>query len=118
MSRLCPSQIQQLVSYYVHADRELPITREFSIAVSSMATTGGGTLLLPAVDLDDSGPYHIVEPRAITALDTYLEPLYGVACLLLTPPLLDQQTNQLRRIADIISTRAEARAGVGRPAVG
>lgn len=34
-------------------------------------TEKSDVLLLQAVDMDDSGPYEIAEPRAITALETY-----------------------------------------------
>ena len=42
--------------------------------IASKVTTGGDTLLLQAVDLDDGGPYKIPEPRDITALETYIPP--------------------------------------------
>jgi len=41
-------------------------------AVASRVTEKSDTLLLQAVDMDDSGPYEIAEPRAITALETYI----------------------------------------------
>lgn len=34
-------------------------------------TEKSDVLLLQAVDMDDSGPYEIAEPRVITALETY-----------------------------------------------
>lgn len=40
-------------------------------AVASRVTEKSDVLLLQAVDMDDSGPYEIAEPRAITALETY-----------------------------------------------
>lgn len=40
-------------------------------AVASRVTEKSDVLLLPAVDMDDSGPYEIAEPRVITALETY-----------------------------------------------
>ncbi|RAL60172.1 hypothetical protein DID88_000796 [Monilinia fructigena] len=49
-------------------------------------------LLLTAVDMDDSGPYEIAEPRVITALETY------------TPSWL--QTPRLKRLAEIVSQQA------------
>lgn len=49
-------------------------------------------LLLPAVDMEDSGPYEIAEPRVITALETY------------TPSWL--QTRRLKRLAEIVSEQA------------
>ena len=40
-------------------------------AVASQVTEKSDVLLLPAVDMEDSGPYEIAEPREITALETY-----------------------------------------------
>jgi myosin V len=34
-------------------------------------TEKSDVLLLAAVDMEDSGPYEIAEPRGITALETY-----------------------------------------------
>lgn len=61
-------------------------------AVASRVTEKSDVLLLQAVDMDDSGPYDIAEPRQITALETY------------TPSWLP--CPRLRRIADIVSTQA------------
>ena len=40
-------------------------------AVASRVSEKSDVLLLQAVDMDDSGPYEIAEPRVITALETY-----------------------------------------------
>lgn len=63
-------------------------------AVASRVTEKGDVLLLPAVDMEDSGPYEIAEPRVITALETY------------TPSWL--QTPRLKRLAEIVSAQAIA----------
>lgn len=63
-------------------------------AVASRVTEKGDVLLLTAVDMEDSGPYEIAEPRVITALETY------------TPSWL--QTPRLKRLADIVSAQAAA----------
>lgn len=63
-------------------------------AVASRVTEKGDILLLQAVDLEDSGPYEIAEPRVITALETY------------TPSWL--QTPRLKRLAEIVSAQAVA----------
>ena len=63
-------------------------------AVASRVTEKGDVLLLTAVDMEDSGPYEIAEPRVITALETY------------TPSWL--QTPRLKRLAEIVSTQAVA----------
>ncbi len=41
-------------------------------AVASRVTEKSDVLLLTAVDMEDSGPYEIAEPRVITALETYI----------------------------------------------
>ena len=63
-------------------------------AVASRVTEKGDVLLLTAVDMEDSGPYEIAEPRVITALETY------------TPSWL--QTPRLKRLAEIVSAQAVA----------
>ena len=63
-------------------------------AVASRVTEKSDVLLLTAVDMEDSGPYEIAEPRVITALETY------------TPSWL--QTPRLKRLAEIVSTQAMA----------
>ncbi|KAK8924505.1 Myosin-2 [Metarhizium anisopliae] len=68
---LSPNQIQKLLNQYLVADYEQPINGEIMKAVASRVTEKSDVLLLQAVDMDDSGPYEIAEPRAITALETY-----------------------------------------------
>ena len=40
-------------------------------AVASQVTEKNDILLLAPVDMEDSGPYEIADPRLITALETY-----------------------------------------------
>ena len=62
-------------------------------AVASRVTDPkSDVLLLQAVDMEDSGPYEIAEPRVISALETY------------TPSWL--QTPRLKRLAEIVSAQA------------
>lgn len=68
---LSPNQIQKLLNQYLVADYEQPINGEIMKAVASRVTEKSDMLLLTAVDIDDSGPYEIAEPRVITALETY-----------------------------------------------
>lgn len=68
---LSPNQIQKLLNQYLVADYEQPINGEIMKAVASRVTEKGDVLLLAAVDMEDSGPYEIAEPRVITALETY-----------------------------------------------
>ena len=63
-------------------------------AVASRVTEKSDVLLLTAVDMEDSGPYEIADPRVITALETY------------TPAWL--QTPRLKRLAEIVSAQAMA----------
>ncbi|PTU17707.1 hypothetical protein P175DRAFT_0504450 [Aspergillus ochraceoroseus IBT 24754] len=69
--RLSPNQIQKLLNQYLVADYEQPINGEIMKAVASRVTEKGDVLLLSPVDVDDSGPYEIAEPRVISALETY-----------------------------------------------
>ena len=93
LRRLSPNQIQKLLNQYLVADYEQPINGEIMKAVASRVTDPkSDVLLLQAVDMDDSGPYEIAEPRVITALETY------------TPSWL--QTPRLKRLAEIVSAQA------------
>jgi len=90
---LTPNQIQKLLNQYLVADYEQPINGEIMKAVASRVTDPkSDVLLLQAVDMEDSGPYEIAEPRVITALETY------------TPSWL--QTPRLKRLAEIVSAQA------------
>ncbi|KAJ2900188.1 hypothetical protein MKZ38_002547 [Zalerion maritima] len=91
---LSPNQIQKLLNQYLVADYEQPINGEIMKAVASRVSEKSDALLLQAVDMDDSGPYEIAEPRVITALETY------------TPSWL--QTPRLKRLAEIVSAQAIA----------
>ncbi|KAF1915352.1 P-loop containing nucleoside triphosphate hydrolase protein [Ampelomyces quisqualis] len=91
---LSPNQIQKLLNQYLVADYEQPINGEIMKVVASRVTEKSDVLLLTAVDMEDSGPYEIAEPRAITALETY------------TPSWL--QTPRLKRLAEIVSQQAIA----------
>ena len=93
-ARLSPNQIQKLLNQYLVADYETPINGEIMKAVASRVTEKSDVLLLTAVDMEDSGPYEIAEPRVITALETY------------TPSWL--QTPRLKRLAEIVSAQAMA----------
>ena len=90
--RLSPNQIQKLLNQYLVADYEQPINGEIMKAVASRVTEKSDVLLLTAVDMEDSGPYEIAEPRQINALETY------------TPSWL--QTPRLKRLAEIVSAQA------------
>jgi len=94
MYRLSPNQIQKLLNQYLVADYEQPINGDIMKAVASRVTEKGDVLLLTAVDMEDSGPFEIAEPREITALETY------------TPSWL--QTPRLKRLAEIVSSQAVA----------
>lgn len=107
---LSPSQIQKLLNQYLVADYEQPINGEIMKAVASRVTEKSDVLLLPAVQLDNSGPYEVAEPRPIIALETYTpscksNSLRGVLKQPLTI-LLGLQTPRLKRLAEVVSTQA------------
>lgn len=81
-------------------------------AVASRVTEKSDVLLLTPVDMEDSGPYEIAEPRVITALETYTP---SCMCHFLFPfshayPNLHPglQTPRLKRLAEIVSAQAVA----------
>lgn len=84
--RLSPNQIQKLLNQYLVADYEQPINGEIMKAVASRVTEKSDVLLLTAVDMDDSGPYEIAEPRVITALETYTPSCECTAALISNYP--------------------------------
>jgi myosin-5 len=109
---LSPNQIQKLLNQYLVADYEQPINGEIMKAVASRVTEKSDVLLLTAVDMEDSGPYEIVEPRVITALETYtpsckptLSSIPQLHKLTTFPGL---QTPRLKRLAEIVSQQAIA----------
>jgi myosin-5 len=108
---LSPTQIQKLLNQYLVADYEQPINGEIMKAVASRVTEKSDVLLLTAVDMDDSGPYEIAEPRVITALETYtpsckltLPLAYTIRSLIVCS--LGLQTPKLKRLAEIVSSQA------------
>ena len=95
------------------ADYEQPINGEIMKAVASRVTEKSDVLLLTAVDMDDSGPYEIAEPRVITALETYTP---SCECARETADEADHvlglQTPRLKRLAEIVSAQAIAQQDV------
>jgi myosin-5 len=95
------------------ADYEQPINGEIMKAVASRVTEKSDVLLLTAVDMDDSGPYEIAEPRVITALETYTpsckksphDPFHSIPA---TNRFTGLQTPRLKRLAEIVSAQAIA----------
>ena len=108
---LSPNQIQKLLNQYLVADYEQPINGEIMKAVASRVTEKSDVLLLAAVDMEDSGPYEIAEPRVITALETYT-PSCKVFLIMHTHYILTLsaglQTPRLKRLAEIVSAQAMA----------
>lgn len=108
---LSPNQIQKLLNQYLVADYEQPINGEIMKAVASRVTEKSDVLLLAAVDMDDSGPYEIAEPRIITALETYTPSCKFTYLISKKQPLtrnLGLQTPRLKRLAEIVSAQAIA----------
>lgn len=82
-------------------------------AVASRVTEKSDVLLLTAVDMDDSGPYEIAEPRVITALETYTPSCAYTLNVLFFFSILTNcdtglQTPRLKRLAEIVSAQAMA----------
>jgi myosin-5 len=114
---LSPNQIQKLLNQYLVADYEQPINGEIMKAVASRVTEKSDVLLLTAVDMEDSGPYEIAEPRVITALETYTPSCKPYSPSLLINLVLNDsllttypglQTPRLKRLAEIVSQQAIA----------
>jgi myosin-5 len=115
-NRLSPNQIQKLLNQYLVADYEQPINGEIMKAVASRVTEKGDVLLLTAVDMDDSGPYEIAEPRVITALETYTPSCNPIApryIYITTYYPSGLQTPRLKRLAEIVSAQAIAQQEKG-----
>jgi myosin-5 len=82
-------------------------------AVASRVTEKSDVLLLTAVDMEDSGPYEIAEPRVITALETYTPSCESTHLSLILEDYLANkfsglQTPRLKRLAEIVSQQAIA----------
>jgi myosin-5 len=110
---LSPNQIQKLLNQYLVADYEQPINGEIMKAVASRVTEKSDVLLLTAVDMEDSGPYEIAEPRVITALETYTPSCECPRFLLrhrlqYSYKFTGLQTPRLKRLAEIVSAQAIA----------
>jgi myosin-5 len=115
---LSPNQIQKLLNQYLVADYEQPINGEIMKAVASRVTEKSDVLLLTAVDMEDSGPYEIAEPRVITALETYTPSCEFTFPRFCSINLAVQaksnhsytglQTPRLKRLAEIVSQQAIA----------
>jgi myosin-5 len=111
---LSPNQIQKLLNQYLVADYEQPINGEIMKAVASRVTEKSDVLLLTAVDMEDSGPYEIAEPRVITALETYTPSCKSQRSgslpvrISANPIVAGLQTPRLKRLAEIVSSQAIA----------
>lgn len=106
---LSPNQIQKLLNQYLVADYEQPINGEIMKAVASRVTEKSDVLLLAAVDMDDSGPYEIAEPRVITALETYTPSCKYIGSHsynIISNQNTGLQTPRLKRLAEIVSQQA------------
>lgn len=70
---LTPLQIQKLINQYLVADYEPPITSEIlNLVAARVKTDSPSSLLLEQVPIDDSGPFELVEPRAIARIEAYI----------------------------------------------
>lgn len=112
---LSPNQIQKLLNQYLVADYEQPINGEIMKAVASRVTEKSDVLLLAPVDMEDSGPYEIAEPRVITALETYTPSCKYTSHAVKSYTNIDTglQTPRLKRLAEIVSAQAMQQQGNG-----
>ena len=71
---LTPLQIQRLISQYLTADYEPPISNEIlnMVALKVKSDENPSALMLDQIPLDDSGPFELVEPRQLERLDSYV----------------------------------------------
>lgn len=71
---LTPLQIQKLISQYLNADYEPPISDDVLNAVAARVKNNDSStqLMLEAIPLDDSGPYEITDPRPLSRLEPYV----------------------------------------------
>lgn len=100
------------MNQYLVADYEQPINGEIMKAVASRVTEKSDVLLLTPVDMEDSGPYEIAEPRVITALETYTPSCKSsrfpdIRAVQSNHPT-GLQTPRLKRLAEIVSAQAMA----------
>lgn len=92
---LSPNQIQKLLNQYLVADYEQPINGDIMKAVASRVTEKSDVLLLPAVDMEDPGPYEIAEPRPIAALETYAPSWLPAPKILRLAKIVQKQSQDL-----------------------
>ncbi|KAK9470581.1 P-loop containing nucleoside triphosphate hydrolase protein [Dipodascopsis tothii] len=91
---LSPMQIQKLISQYHVADYEQPITPDIMKEIATRAVSDkDDTLLLESVPLEDSGPFELVEPRQLHALETYIPSWLQVPTLKRLADLTSQYTS-------------------------
>lgn len=70
---LTPLQIQKLISQYLVADYEPPISTEILNMVAAKAKTESqAPLMLEQIPIDDSGPFELVDPRPLERLESYV----------------------------------------------
>lgn len=70
---LTPLQIQKLISQYLVADYEPPISPEILNLVAAKAKAESqAPLMLEQIPIDDSGPFELVDPRPLKILESYV----------------------------------------------
>ena len=70
---LTPLQIQKLISQYLVADYEPPISTEIlNMVAAKVKTESPSSLMLEQIPIDDSGPFELVDPRPLERLESYV----------------------------------------------
>lgn len=70
---LTPLQIQRLISQYLVADYEPPISTEIlNMVAAKVKTEAPSSLMLEQIPIDDSGPFELVDPRPLERLESYV----------------------------------------------
>lgn len=70
---LTPLQIQKLISQYLVADYEPPISTDIlNLVAAKVKNESQAPLMLEQIPIDDSGPFELVEARHLERLESYV----------------------------------------------
>lgn len=70
---LTPLQIQKLISQYLVADYEPPISIDIlNMVAARVKNESPSSLMLEQIPIEDSGPFELVDPRPLERLESYV----------------------------------------------
>lgn len=70
---LTPLQIQKLISQYLPADYETPLSTEvLNMVAARVKNDSPSSLMLEQIPIEDSGPFELVDPRPLDRLESYV----------------------------------------------